>query len=198
MTWNYVTPGIPDQQFARLPGIPLSPLEVRVLILSQLRLQANSVLWDVGAGTGTIAVESGLLLKSGQVVAIERDEEVVGLIERNCQNFHVSNVTVKAGSAPQCLQDLTPLPDRICIEGGHDLKGIILTAWEKLADYGRIVAIGSSLQDLYQILQTWREIPIHNVEAVQSGINRLETRGNQQLFTATNPLFILSGDKLPL
>ncbi len=195
MTWNYVTPGIPDQQFERLPGIPLSPLEVRVLILSQLRLKLDSVLWDVGAGTGTIAVESGLILKQGQVIAIERDEEVVGLIQGNCRKFQVDNVTVQAGVAPECLLNLNPLPDRVCIEGGQCLDRIILTAWEKLTDQGRMVVVGSSLQDLYQIWQTFKEIPIKNLEAVQSGINRLETRGNQQLFRATNPLFILSGEK---
>jgi precorrin-6Y C5,15-methyltransferase (decarboxylating) CbiT subunit len=195
MTWHYVTPGIPDDEFERLPGIPLSPLEVRVLILSQLRLKVDSILWDVGAGTGTIAVESGLLLKQGQVVAIERDEQVVDLIQRNCQKFQVHNVQVVGGVAPDCLHNLTPLPDRVCIEGGQLLDQIILTAWEKLANGGRIVAIGSSLQDFDHIWQTFKHIPIKHLEAVQSGINRLETRGNQQLFSATNPLFILSGEK---
>ncbi|MCS6959234.1 MAG: precorrin-6Y C5,15-methyltransferase subunit CbiT [Pseudanabaenaceae cyanobacterium SKYGB_i_bin29] len=195
MTWNYVTPGIPDQQFERLPGIPLSPVEVRVLILAQLRLQGASILWDVGAGTGTIAVEAGLLMPQGQVLAIERDEEVVGLVERNCQKFQVKNVLVKAGAAPSCLHDLTPLPDRICVEGGQPLDRIILTAWEKLVPSGRLVVVASTLQDLYQTWHTFNQIPIKNLEAVQSGINRLEVRGKQQLFAATNPLFILSGEK---
>ncbi|MFN3360017.1 MAG: precorrin-6Y C5,15-methyltransferase subunit CbiT [Pseudanabaenaceae cyanobacterium] len=195
MTWHYVTPGIPDHQFDRLPGIPLSPVEVRVLILSQLRLRRDSILWDVGAGTGTIAVEAGLLMPQGQVVAIERDEEVVGLVEKNCQKFQVPNVVVKAGAAPHCLQDLAPLPDRICIEGGQPLDRIILTAWEKLLPQGRLVVVATTLQDLYQTWHTFSQMPMKNLEAVQSGINRLELRGNQQLFAATNPLFILSAEK---
>ncbi|MDY7012244.1 MAG: precorrin-6B methylase, partial [Cyanobacteriota bacterium] len=57
MLWNYATPGIPDTLFERLPGIPLSKREVRVLLLSSLRMERDSVLWDIGAGTGTIPVE---------------------------------------------------------------------------------------------------------------------------------------------
>lgn len=58
--WSYVTPGIPDDLFENLPGIPLSPREIRLQLLSQLRLKSDSVLWDIGAGTGTIPVEAGL------------------------------------------------------------------------------------------------------------------------------------------
>ena len=54
--WRYKSPGIPDHLFERLPGIPLTKREVRLLLISYLRLEANSVLWDVGAGTGTIPV----------------------------------------------------------------------------------------------------------------------------------------------
>ncbi|MEN9519756.1 MAG: hypothetical protein RLZZ381_2344, partial [Cyanobacteriota bacterium] len=94
MLWPYKTPGIPDRLFERLPGIPLSKREVRVLILSSLRMKPDSVLWDIGAGTGTIPVEIGLLCPEGKIVAIERDEEVAKLIKRNCDRFGVNNVEV--------------------------------------------------------------------------------------------------------
>jgi precorrin-6B methylase 2 len=72
--WPYVTPGIPDDLFEQLPGIPLSQREVRLLLISALRMQPGSLLWDIGAGTGTISVEMGLLCPQGKIVAIERDE----------------------------------------------------------------------------------------------------------------------------
>ena len=75
--WPYATPGIPDALFEQLPGIPISKREVRLLIVGALRLQPSAVLWDIGAGTGTIAVEAALLCPAGQVVAIERDADVV-------------------------------------------------------------------------------------------------------------------------
>ena len=71
-----------------------------------------------GAGTGTIAVESGLLCPQGQIMAIERDEEVAQLIRRNCDRFGVENVQVVEGRAPDCLQNLSPSPTHACIEGG--------------------------------------------------------------------------------
>ena len=76
--WPYRTPGIPDREFERLPGIPLTPREVRVLFLSQLRLPARGCLWDIGAGTGTISIEAALLCPDLKIVAIERDGDVIG------------------------------------------------------------------------------------------------------------------------
>ena len=85
--WPYLTPGIPDDLFDRLPGIPMSPRETRLLMLSYLRLKADTVLWDIGAGTGTVSVEAALLCPQSRVVAVERDEEVASLIRRNCDRF---------------------------------------------------------------------------------------------------------------
>ena len=120
--WKYVSPGIPDELFARLPGIPMSQREIRLLLISALRLEANSVVWDIGAGTGTIPVEIGLLCPQGQIIAIERDEEVANLIQLNCDRFEVKNVQIVTGSAPQCLKQITTLPHRVCIEGGKAIK----------------------------------------------------------------------------
>lgn len=120
--WPFVTPGIPDGLFERLPGIPLTQRETRLLMLSYLRLGPDSCLWDVGAGTGTIAVEAARLAKRGQVIAVERDEEVVDLIQRNCDRFGVKNVQIVAGSAPDCFPQLCRTPQRICLEGGARLR----------------------------------------------------------------------------
>ncbi|RMG15231.1 MAG: precorrin-6Y C5,15-methyltransferase (decarboxylating) subunit CbiT, partial [Cyanobacteria bacterium J055] len=95
--WPYVTPGIPDDLFDRLPGIPMSKRELRLLLLAQLRLTPDGVVWDIGAGTGTIPVECGLLCPQGRILAIERDEDVAKLIRRNCDRFSVNNVEVIEG-----------------------------------------------------------------------------------------------------
>lgn len=194
--WPYVTPGIPDPLFDRLPGIPLSPREMRLLLLAQLRLQPNSVLWDIGAGTGTIPVEAGLLCPAGQIVAIERDEEVASLIRRNCQKFGVTNVEILEGSAPECLDQLTVAPDCVCIEGGRSLKTILQAVWQRLQPNGRVVATASNFEMLYAISEGLAELQARNIEVVQSAINRLETRGNRQVFAAVDPIYILSGEKV--
>ena len=196
MLWPYKTPGIPDQLFERLPGIPLSKREVRILIISSLRMKPDSVLWDIGAGTGTIPVELGLLCPQGTIIAIERDEEVAKLIKRNCDRFGVDNVNVIQGSAPECLNEIQPKPNLVCIEGGKPIKDILKQTWKYLQTEGRIVATVNSLENLYIISEGLSELQARNIEVVQSAVNRLETRGIHQTFAAVNPMFILSGEKL--
>jgi precorrin-6Y C5,15-methyltransferase (decarboxylating) CbiT subunit len=194
--WQYITPGIPDDLFDRLPGIPMTKCEVRLLMIGQLRLRADSCLWDIGAGTGTIPVEVGSICSRGKVIAIERDGEVAELIKSNCRKFSVTNVEVVVGTAPECLDQLTIVPDRICIEGGRSMGDILRYCWQKLPLGGRIVATASSLESLYRISEGFAELQVRQVEVVQSAVNRLETRGNRQVFAAVNPMFILSGEKL--
>ena len=194
--WQYKTPGIPDNFFARLPGIPLSKREVRVLLISALRMKPDSILWDIGAGTGTIPVEIGLLCPEAEIVAVERDEEVAALIGRNCEQFQVNNVRVIKGNAPECLADLKAQPDRICLEGGKPIAKILEQAWEYLQPEGRIIATANNLENLYTLSKGLSDLQARNIEVVQSAVNRLETRGIHQTFAAVNPTFILSGEKL--
>lgn len=194
--WSYVTPGIPDELFENLPGIPMSQREIRLLLLCQLRLRSNSVLWDIGAGTGTIPVEAGLLCPGGRIVAVERDEEVATLIQRNCDRFGVKNVEIIEGIAPDCLKHLKQLPDRVCIEGGRSIKEILSEVWRLLKPQGRIVVTAANLENLYKISESFAELQARNIEVVQSAINRLETRGTSQSFVAVDPIFVLSGEKL--
>lgn len=194
--WPYTTPGIPDDHFERLPGIPMSKREIRLLLISHLRLQPNSILWDIGAGTGTIPVEVGLLCPQATVIAVERDSEVADLIRRNCDRFEVKNVQVIEGSAPECLQNLTEQPHSVCVEGGRPIKSILKVAWHCLRPQGRMVTTASNLENLYAISESFAELQVRNIEIVQSAVNRLEKRGNNQVFAATNPIFVLSGEKL--
>ncbi len=194
--WPYTSPGIPDELFDRLPGIPMSKREVRLLLISYLRLQPDSLVWDIGAGTGTIPIETGLLCPQGQIFAIERDEEVANLIRKNCDRFGLDNVQVIEGNAPECLQQLSDRPHRVCIEGGRQIKVILKEVWPRLLPTGRVVATAANLESLYAISEGFAELHVRNVEVVQSAVNRLETRGLHQTFAAINPIFILSGEKL--
>jgi len=194
--WPYTTPGIPDDLFDRLAGIPLTKREVRLLILSYLRMEPNSVLWDIGAGTGTIPVELGLLCPQATIVAIERDEEVAALIRHNCDRFGVGSVRVIEGEAPDCLKQIGDRPDRICIEGGRQVHAILSAVWELLPHRGRVVATATNLEALYSLSEALAELQARNIEVVQSALNRLEKRGTYQTFAAVDPMFILSGEKL--
>ena len=194
--WPYITPGISDELFERLPGIPMSKRETRILLLTHLRLEPNSVLWDIGAGTGTIPVESGLLCPQGRIIAVERDREVANLIRRNCDRFEVHNVQTIEGSAPECLDAIPDRPTRVCVEGAKPIKSLLQEVWNYLPNQGRVVATAANLENLYIISETFAQLQVRNIEVVQTAVNRLETRGTNQTFTAMDPTFILSGEKI--
>ena len=193
--WPYATPGIPDQLFQQLPGIPLTKRDVRLLVIGYLRLKADAHLWDIGAGTGTVTIEAALLCPRGKVTAVERDEEVAGLIRTNSHRFGVSNVDVVAGSAPECLSYIEGSPSCILIEGAP-LKTTLQAAWDKLTLSGRIVVTANNLEALYTASETFAALHMRNIEVAQPIVNRLETRGNRQVFASVDPIFIVSGDKL--
>lgn len=193
--WPYVTPGIPDQLFQQLPGIPLTQRDVRLLVMGGLRLTADAQLWDIGAGTGTVTIEAALLCPQGKITAVERDEEVAGLIKTNCDRFAVNNVDVIVGNAPDCLHHIQGTPDCILIEGAP-LQTTLETAWKKLALQGRIVVTAHNLETLYTASETFAALHVRNIEVAQPAVNRLTTRGNRQVFAAVDPIFIISGDKL--
>ncbi|NJL48391.1 MAG: precorrin-6Y C5,15-methyltransferase subunit CbiT [Leptolyngbyaceae cyanobacterium SM2_5_2] len=194
--WPYATPGIPDYLFEQLPGIPLSSREVRLLLLGYLRLRPTDVLWDIGAGTGTLAIEAALMCRQGKVVAVERDEDVADLIRRNCERFELTNVQVVQGSAPDCLKTLPHPPNCIFVEGGRSLKTILQAAWGYLPSTGRLVVTAGSLESLYVISETFAQLQVRNIEAAQPAVNRLEVKGNHQIFTAVDPILFSAGKSL--
>ena len=81
--------------------------EVRAITLANLELHPHTVLWDIGSGTGSVAIESARLASMGHVYAIEYDTGALAAIEANCHHFNVTNVTIVAGRAPSVLTRLT-------------------------------------------------------------------------------------------
>ncbi|PZO56368.1 MAG: precorrin-6Y C5,15-methyltransferase (decarboxylating) subunit CbiT [Phormidesmis priestleyi] len=193
--WPYATPGIPDRLFQQLPGIPLTKREVRLLVMGYLRLKPDAHFWDIGAGTGTVAIEAALLCPQGKITAVERDEDVAKLIKTNCDRFEVTNVDVISGNAPECLNQIAGAPNCVLIEGAP-LQSTLEAAWKKLAMGGRIVVTANNLEALYTASETFATLHMRNIEVAQPVINRLETRGNRQVFATVDPIFIISGDKL--
>ncbi|MEM9980733.1 MAG: precorrin-6B methylase, partial [Cyanobacteria bacterium P01_D01_bin.2] len=117
------------------------------------------------------------------------------LIKNNCQRFGVTNVEVVVGNAPECFDTLPHVPNSILVEGGRDLTPLLAHAWEKLAAHGRLVATASSFQSLYVISESFADLQVRNIEVVQTGGSRLETRGSHQVLKPIVPTFILSGEK---
>ena len=94
------------------------------------------------------------------------------------------------------LPNLPQAPHRVCIEGGRPIKDILKAVWQYLPLQGRVVTTAGNLESLYAISQGLAELHARNIDVVQSSVNRLEQKGNQQIFAAVDPIFILSGEKL--
>lgn len=124
------THGIRDEEFIRGKA-PMTKEEVRTVSLSKLRLTADSVCYDVGAGTGSLSIEMALRAHQGQVWAIEKKEDAVELIHRNKVKFAADNLEIVEGLAPEALKDL-PTPTHAFIGGSSgNLKEIVKLLLEK-------------------------------------------------------------------
>ncbi|WPX40182.1 precorrin-6Y C5,15-methyltransferase (decarboxylating) subunit CbiT [Akkermansia sp. N21116] len=128
--------------------------EVRAIALSKLRLPAWGVLWDVGAGSGSVGLEAAALRPGLRVHGVEKNESRLELILANQQQMALPNYTLHAGAASEALADL-PRPDRIFIGGGGDNLEVILDAcFEALAPWGIIVATSVTLESTHK-LRNW-------------------------------------------
>lgn len=189
----YVTPGIPDECFYRDEGIPMTKNEIRVLSIAKLRLFPRALVYDVGAGSGSVAIECKRLIPAGQVLAIEQNSRAIDLIRKNCDKFAVK-LEVIPGTAPGALENL-PLADRIFIGGSGGKMGAILeTCDTKLKAGGWLVINSVSLNSgpaAYEILKGKG----YYMEATQVNISVINKKGNTAMWQARNPVIIIAAQK---
>jgi precorrin-6Y C5,15-methyltransferase (decarboxylating) len=150
-SWACV-PGLPDEAFES-DGM-LTRREVRAATLARLAPMQGQRLWDVGAGSGAVAIEWLRALRQGQAVAIEREPERCARIERNAQRLGTPELVVTQGSAPSALDGLPP-PDAIFVGGGLSESGLLERCWQALPPDGRLVANAVTLEG-EQVLLAWR------------------------------------------
>lgn len=119
-----VYPGMPENLFRHERGM-ITKSEIRVVTLSKLMLEDNSILWDLGAGSGSVSIEASLYIRAGRIYAVEKNETRVSHIKANQRRFNVPNLEICHGILPGVMKKL-PDPDRIFIGGGGaDLVSII-------------------------------------------------------------------------
>jgi len=142
--------GLPDSAF-RHDG-QLTKRDVRAITLARLAPQPGELLWDVGAGCGSIGIEWMRAHSSCRTLAIEADEGRQGFIEHNRDALGVPGLQLVRGKAPQALQDLEQ-PDAIFIGGGVTGEGVLALCWEHLRPGGRLVANAVTLQSEVMLAQ---------------------------------------------
>ena len=193
MKWEYRTYGIPDELFIR-GKIPMTKAEVRSVTISKLMLNEDSIVVDVGAGTGSIAIEAAHLCRHGKVIAIERNLEAVELIKRNCEAFDVP-IRILYGQGAQELRKLETF-DRVIIGGsGGQLDEILSICHEKLTSKGICVVNCVTIETLYRANEMLKNIGFKKVEVVSLSVARGKNTCNYTLMEALNPVYIISGHK---
>ncbi len=187
--WEYSVPGIPDHLFARGTA-PMTREEVRVITLSKARLGPGFTVWDVGSGTGSIAVEAARMTPGGKIWAVEKSAGGCRLIRENCSRFGADGVEVVEGEAPEALATL-PRPHRVIIGGsGRRLFAILEAVREKILPGGRVVVNAVTLETLCGALDflgsRWQ------TEVVQVSLNKSVKKGGSRLMKSFNPVYIIS------
>jgi precorrin-6Y C5,15-methyltransferase (decarboxylating) len=169
----------------------LTPAEVRSQALAEMDLGPTSIVWDVGAGSGSVSIEAAQLARDGTTYAIEMDAEDHQLIIENAKRFGVSNVEAVLGRAPEVWADL-PDPHAVFVQGsGREISRLIDLAHQRLRPGGRLVAVVGSIDNLADVHRAMSRLAA-NTKVWMLNI----ARGTHQLerlrFDALNPTFLLS------
>ena len=186
-----VTHGLPDTAFLREEKIPMTKSEVRAVALSKLRLTENAVCWDVGAGTGSVAIEMALQAKNGWVYAIEQKDAALQLLEENKNAFCAENLTVVPGTAPEVCQAL-PAPTHVFIGGSGGNMRKILDLVLRKNPHARIVATAISLESIAELTECRKTFPFTETEVVSMTVARDRKVGAYHLMTGQNPISIFT------
>ena len=180
--------GMPDDVFTR-GKVPMTKMEVRCVILGKMAVSENDVVWDIGAGTGSVSVE--LAMQARQVWAVERRDEAVELIRENREKFGRWNLRIAWGEAPMDLKEL-PDPDAVFVggSGGH-LGEILHEVWRRNGR-ARICISATLLETLQESLAAFAEREIEP-DIVQIAVTRSEKVGGRHMMRAGNPIYIITG-----
>ena len=185
--------GICDDEFIR-GDVPMTKSEVRAISLSKLKLNEKSIIWDIGAGTGSVSIECALFAHNGRVFSVEKKGDAVDLIRRNMLKFKADNISIISGEAPDALRDL-PAPTNAFIGGsGGNLKDIINAILKKNPN-ARIVINTVTLEAQAQAFALLKEYGFNEFGAVSVNISRSKKAGAYNLMDAQNPVtvFVMQG-----
>jgi precorrin-6Y C5,15-methyltransferase (decarboxylating) len=187
---------LPEDAFARrMPKKGLiTKREVRLISLAQLAIRADSVVWDVGAGSGSVAIDAARLAPEGRCYAIEVDPEGVAICEDNARAHGADNVHVIAGRAPEALATL-PTPDAVFVGGSKgSMTEIVEVVLDRLRPGGRLVVNAITLEnagETYQAIRARGLVP----EVILLQVARSEPLAHYQRYEALSPIQIFAVGK---
>ena len=187
--------GLDADQLAVDRGL-ITKKPVRAAALALLRIEAGHVVWDLGSGSGAVALEASVLAHEGRVIAVERSAGRAMGIQENRRRFGAANVEVRLGQAPDCLPGL-PDPQRVFIGGGlsgDDGDDILGHVCLRLPVGGRVV-VSCVLLDSFSLCRRFFEDMAWPVEILQISAAEGKTLGGDVHLSAMNPVFLLAAQK---
>lgn len=194
--WNYKTPGIPDDAFERSDNVPITKEEVRVIQISKARLCPGYTVYDIGCGSGSISIEAAIQVESGNVIAIDYDQNAIELTKKNIEKFGLTNISVIFGNAKEKISELDQA-DAIFVGGtGGDIEEIVKLCKDKLKSGGRIVIGVILIETLYSVLQVLERLRFDSVDITQVTISKSRKTSTGTMMLARNPVTIISATKI--
>jgi precorrin-6Y C5,15-methyltransferase (decarboxylating) len=188
--------GNPDELFLQTRpkhGL-LTPAEVRAIAVSQLALRADSLVWDIGAGSGSVSIECAQLAPQGKTYAIEMDAEDHQLIVANAERFGLTNIVAVLGRAPDAWAEL-PDPEAVFVGGsGREIGRLVELAYRRLKPGGRLVANVGSIENLAGVHEIMQR-QAHDVKVWMINVARGTYQLERVRFEALNPTFLLAAMK---
>ena len=186
------TPGWPDEAFLR-GEVPMTKQEVRAAALAKLAVKPADILWDVGAGTGSVSVELALAAPKGHVYAVECDPDACALIRKNRAKFQAYNLTLIEGRAPEALADL-PAPDAVFIGGTKGSMEAVLDVIYSKKTSARVCISAIALETLSAAVAALTARGL-TAEVAQIAVSRTKPAGRLHLLMANNPIFLITGTR---
>lgn len=164
---------------------------VRAAIVDALALEPSSVLWDLGAGTGSVTVAAAMQCRAGAVIAVERNKEAAGLVRDNLRKFHLHNVTVVEGDALEAIKSL-PKPTHIFIGGGGNKLPEIANFAAGLGGGVRVTVAAVTLKTYSLASEILSGNSFDGFEAEQIAVSRTKKIGGSVIMAAQNPVTVFS------
>lgn len=171
--------------------VPMTREEVRTIILDKLELVSNAVIWDIGAGTGSVSVACALSAPYGEVHAVERLPEAAGLLRRNKEKFKAYNLRIYEGNAASLLESL-PRPTHVFIGGSGGELRYILEYVENLGGNIRVVVSGVTFETICTAHEILSSGGFREPDVLQISVARGKAVGGSLIMTAQNPVTLLS------
>jgi precorrin-6Y C5,15-methyltransferase (decarboxylating) len=188
-----ITHGLSDDSFIRGKA-PMTKEEIRSISISKLALTKDAIVYDIGAGTGSIGIECALQVTEGNVYAVEKKEDALVLLNQNQMRLGTDNLEIISGIAPEALTDL-PAPTHAFIGGSSgNMEEIIQLLIEKNPKV-RIVINAIAMETVMEVMQVIKKETFAFVDIVQVSVGKAKVLADYHMMMEQNPVYIFTLQK---